>query len=87
MGEKVPVRSEVLSMGASASRARLWQIKKVKMGLCRICGKEPIYLDQRCRNHYIKHREYVRGRYSASIRGRYHTQNDAAKLNMFGGGI
>ena len=50
------------------SRQRRWQIKKIKEGLCEICGKKKIYKGDRCLKHYNEHkkrhrepmREYMR---------------------------
>lgn len=36
------------------SRQRRWQIRKVKEGLCQICGMHPIYKHTgRCKKHYF----------------------------------
>ncbi|RTL04622.1 hypothetical protein EKK58_09945 [Candidatus Dependentiae bacterium] len=42
-------------MKKELSRQRLWQIKKVSEGLCKVCGDMPIHSSKRCLFHYIKH--------------------------------
>jgi hypothetical protein len=47
------------------SRQRRWQLKKVKQGLCEICGL-PIYKSALCFDHYIpraiRNRERIRAK-------------------------
>lgn len=34
------------------SRQSQWQLKKMKEGFCRLCGKNPIYKGSCCKKHY-----------------------------------
>ena len=51
------------------SRQRRWQLKKSSLGLCVICGHQPIYRGNRCVGHYARHAILCRERYRAQHPG------------------
>lgn len=44
--------------GAMVSRQRIWQLKKVAQGVCRICAGEIVKGKNYCEKHRIKAAEY-----------------------------
>jgi len=58
------------------------QRRKIAQGLCRSCGKKPIYKANRCEEHYKKGRESAKRWYAE--KGRYvHAQRKADKMVKF----
>lgn len=45
------------------SRQRLWQIKKIKLGLCGTCGKNKISSNERCKSCFKSKSNYYKEYY------------------------
>lgn len=58
------------------SRQLQWQRRNEAMGLCVICGKEPIHRAKRCEVHWEKNREAARLRYEKRVSERKLAQEE-----------